>query len=391
MAETRGMEEEVIESVLGTAALSVPIPADTPAETPTDTEQKHKSRSAPKIYDCPKLPHKPSTTEYRIWWRSMAEWRHVFEEHYDDKYLLVSFMSCLAKDDIEQIYAETPAGHLSFKTVLAILDRDYQGQELLKDRQLLADYRAIKKMGSESLSEYLSRYRQVRAKALVAKVIEPSQADFHDLLDSCHLTETQHSQILQELKRAKRDDPTVDALALALDELKTLEEMYGLRRDQAKKTAMISDKKIQKITKQTAHFSKGKKKGQFGSKGKGAKKGSGKGSKGGGKGKGDRFGKKPGDWTCPACSANVFASKDKCFKCGAGKPGGGSGEGGGGKKGGGKGGSGGKGGPYRGGKGGQKSKESGSEFKDWTCGKCSLLVFGRTRAEFCPKCGGKKA
>ena len=29
---------------------------------------------------------------------------------------------------------------------------------------------------------------------------------------------------------------------------------------------------------------------------------------------------KPGDWTCPACSANVFASKSRCFKCGAPNP-----------------------------------------------------------------------
>ena len=25
---------------------------------------------------------------------------------------------------------------------------------------------------------------------------------------------------------------------------------------------------------------------------------------------------RPGDWTCPQCGANVFASKDRCFKCG---------------------------------------------------------------------------
>jgi hypothetical protein len=24
---------------------------------------------------------------------------------------------------------------------------------------------------------------------------------------------------------------------------------------------------------------------------------------------------RPGDWTCPTCSANVFASKSECFKC----------------------------------------------------------------------------
>ncbi|KAJ1451536.1 hypothetical protein M885DRAFT_529427 [Pelagophyceae sp. CCMP2097] len=29
---------------------------------------------------------------------------------------------------------------------------------------------------------------------------------------------------------------------------------------------------------------------------------------------------RPGDWTCPSCRANVFASKSNCFKCGEPKP-----------------------------------------------------------------------
>ena len=29
---------------------------------------------------------------------------------------------------------------------------------------------------------------------------------------------------------------------------------------------------------------------------------------------------RPGDWTCPSCGANVFASKMSCFKCQAPKP-----------------------------------------------------------------------
>lgn len=37
-----------------------------------------------------------------------------------------------------------------------------------------------------------------------------------------------------------------------------------------------------------------------------------------GVGKGDNV--RAGDWTCPACSFNVFASKHSCHKCGASKP-----------------------------------------------------------------------
>jgi len=52
--------------------------------------------------------------------------------------------------------------------------------------------------------------------------------------------------------------------------------------------------------------------------------GGGGGGKGGGKAKGDG---RPGDWTCPGCQSNVFASKSSCFKCGEPKPSGGGGGG----------------------------------------------------------------
>jgi len=45
--------------------------------------------------------------------------------------------------------------------------------------------------------------------------------------------------------------------------------------------------------------------------------------RGGGGGRGGGFGGgevRPGDWECPECGANVFASKTECFKCGARKP-----------------------------------------------------------------------
>mmetsp|Transcript_156844 Transcript_156844/g.292681 ORF Transcript_156844/g.292681 Transcript_156844/m.292681 type:complete len:164 (-) Transcript_156844:87-578(-) len=56
----------------------------------------------------------------------------------------------------------------------------------------------------------------------------------------------------------------------------------------------------------------------------------GKGGKGDdkGKGKGGKPGGKPGDWTCPSCGANNFASRSVCFKCGTANPNGGGGGGG---------------------------------------------------------------
>ncbi len=47
----------------------------------------------------------------------------------------------------------------------------------------------------------------------------------------------------------------------------------------------------------------------------------------------NKLGKRAGDWSCPECDANVFASKMQCFKCstprpqGAGMPAGGGGGG----------------------------------------------------------------
>ena len=38
---------------------------------------------------------------------------------------------------------------------------------------------------------------------------------------------------------------------------------------------------------------------------------------GGGGGGGDV---RPGDWTCPSCGANCFASKSNCFRCNTPKP-----------------------------------------------------------------------
>ena len=36
---------------------------------------------------------------------------------------------------------------------------------------------------------------------------------------------------------------------------------------------------------------------------------------GGGGGYGGGGNVREGDWTCPSCSANVFASKNSCFRC----------------------------------------------------------------------------
>jgi hypothetical protein len=56
---------------------------------------------------------------------------------------------------------------------------------------------------------------------------------------------------------------------------------------------------------------------------------------GGGRGGGGRGETRPGDWPCPQCGNNCFASRDQCNRCGTARPpgagGGGGGFGGGGR------------------------------------------------------------
>eukprot|EP00756_Hemistasia_phaeocysticola_P020465 Hpha_TRINITY_DN15719_c2_g1::TRINITY_DN15719_c2_g1_i10::g.36814::m.36814 len=88
---------------------------------------------------------------------------------------------------------------------------------------------------------------------------------------------------------------------------------------------------------------------------------------------------RPGDWTCPECNANVFASKRNCFKCGAEKPGGDAGGGGGWG-----GGGGGFGGGWGGGGGGGGNTRPG----DWTCSACGANCFASRQT--CFKCNAPK-
>ena len=70
---------------------------------------------------------------------------------------------------------------------------------------------------------------------------------------------------------------------------------------------------------------------------------------------------RPGDWNCPKCAANVFASKFSCFKCGEPKPGIGT-----------------------------PPAPSGDNVRpgDWVCGSCNANVFGSKSA--CFRCGAPK-
>ncbi|DBB05264.1 hypothetical protein WJX82_007423 [Trebouxia sp. C0006] len=111
----------------------------------------------------------------------------------------------------------------------------------------------------------------------------------------------------------------------------------------------------------------------------GSDRGGGRGDFGGGRGVG-RGGPpgRPGDWPCPGCNNNCFASKSACPKCGAPKPadaGGGGGFGGGGS------------GGYSGGGGGPpRPKEA--RPGDWPCPNCNNICFASK--DKCNRCDTPK-
>ena len=76
-----------------------------------------------------------------------------------------------------------------------------------------------------------------------------------------------------------------------------------------------------------------------------------------------------GDWRCPKCAANVFASKSKCFKCGTAKVEGVEAE-------------------QRGGGKRIGGEVHGTKSGDWPCPKCRANVFASK--SICFKCGTPK-
>jgi hypothetical protein len=83
---------------------------------------------------------------------------------------------------------------------------------------------------------------------------------------------------------------------------------------------------------------------------------------------------RPGDWTCPSCTAHVFASRSACFKCGDSRPDGDEGEAG----------------AYDGARKAFPEEMSGRRGRpgDWTCPSCTAHVFASKSA--CFKCGAEK-
>ena len=72
--------------------------------------------------------------------------------------------------------------------------------------------------------DFLTRYRQLRAKVVNAGQVVAQAADVTDLLLACGLDTAQHSAILSNLRREKGLKTPESQLQFVLDELKALEE-----------------------------------------------------------------------------------------------------------------------------------------------------------------------
>ena len=192
-------------------------------------------RPVEKLQEAPKWPSadKVSAAEFRVWRREVDTWVRVSaEQGHSDDTMFVAFMRQLPHSVKEQVYAELDTGAEHVALVMEILARDHGGLEAVVTSKQLHEYRNLRRKKEESLTEFLTRYRQLRAKVVNAGQVVAQAADVTDLLLACQLDITQHSAILSSLRREKGLNTPELQLTFVLEELKALEEMYALREDQ---------------------------------------------------------------------------------------------------------------------------------------------------------------
>jgi len=192
-----------------------------------DVDVSDDKRPAPraKLDRAPKLPDELTPDTYKVWSREVNEWIRLFlEEGYAEKHLLVSIMDSFTYAIKTQLYAEIPEGELTVKSVFEILDRDYKGQLILSQREVLLKYRGLARGANERLDHFLIRWKQTRAQALTMRAITPSEADVHDLLEAAGVAPEKIGDILLEIDREKLAG--TGALTKALDRLHALRDAY---------------------------------------------------------------------------------------------------------------------------------------------------------------------
>ncbi len=334
-AETRRVE---LEAELKALSLSHPR-----TEGPTETVR---AKSTQKVVEPVKLDANPSYAQYKVWKRTVDEWLIANAEE-TQQYLCTHFTKCITPEQREVVFAVIPKGQLTTARILAVLDEEYAGDEITFGEDSLEAYRQCRRSG-RTLAEFVRAWKQLRRKALVEGVLVHQPGDYQDLIKSAELKEAQKIAVLGGLRQEQR---THVAMGGDPEKFDKLEATFGLLKDIERALHTVS-----------------------GERQPGRRGGRGGGGDDGGAALVAQTTNEP-KTTCGTCGKQ---HKGACWHAQGGSGGKGRGKG---KK-----------NSRKQGKGqgkGAKGAKGGQSSSDWKC-SCGWLVFGRSQAQYCGKCGKQK-
>jgi hypothetical protein len=168
-------------------------------EKSTSGQQPHK------LIPPSKLSEPVSSSSYKVWVREYSQWKALYVGTYSEAALLQSALLALSTVTKEAVFAECPAGTLTLSRVEQALEDMHAGDVLLDQRRALSDVRALRR-GRDSLSDFLRKWKHVRATARVAGVLPSGSCDSDawDLLECAELTNSQKGSLLAEMQ-TRRD------------------------------------------------------------------------------------------------------------------------------------------------------------------------------------------
>ena len=280
--------------------------------------------------------------------KDVKQWLIVHRGTWDDKYLTAHLLSKIGERPRQMLHTILE-GDMTLDKVMEALEQRYSVFGPAAKEQAIKEYEGLSR-GNRELREFVFELDEKRQRALTHGMIEDAERAGNRMLIQCGLPQDQALIIRSNLDRdgvatnyqtVRREVAKIAELQQMTAKIATKGVFFG-RKSKGKGKGKSSGQKGKGATKnnrvQTSDISKAlrtekhekllmthkiaKLEKQAAAAaasvlytGKGSSKG--KGSKG--KGKGGNV--QPGDWTCPACGVNVFASKNACFKCGAVKPG----------------------------------------------------------------------
>ena len=277
---------------------------------------------------------------YKVWRRVVMLWHSLRVEYASDRTLGALLMEAIDGDARTMVLSALDAGNEKFSKVMKVLDLEHGADETCLITEAVSDLRNCVRTGSCTLLEHLKRYKQVRVEALRVGWTPSPATDGVDLLNSCDLSPTNHTNLMVQLQ-LRGGDKSKPAYSTVLSILKILAKSETMQKQEKKakkeKSAFVGGAQ-RPINKKK--FVKQPGKGSWKGKGKGKGKGwQGKGAKvdapckffAGGtciRGEQCRFKHEPvalvggqgnwlaGDWECPKCKSHNFARNEGCFKTG---------------------------------------------------------------------------